>query len=155
MAFLQKNYGLVERGHNIDIELEDTYKNFSKQQLKRELSRLKKFESDNVNKIEFVARLLCKTLAGNLNSTSTVTTIDHNAEIMKNLWNNVKNYVDGENQKSLLSLHLQECLSSNTKSLLQKLQITRMANQSEILIINNNISSIALGSFGTLCQNLE
>ena len=28
-GFLAKNYGLVERGHNIDIELEDTYKNFS------------------------------------------------------------------------------------------------------------------------------
>ena len=47
-GFLAKIYGLVERGHNIDIELEDTYKNFSKQQLKKELSRLKKFESDNV-----------------------------------------------------------------------------------------------------------
>ena len=40
-SFLAKNYGLVERDHNIDIELEDTYKNFSKQQLKKELSRLK------------------------------------------------------------------------------------------------------------------
>ena len=60
MAFLQKNYGVVERDHNIDIELEDTYKNFSKQQLKKELSRLKKFESDNVNKVKFVARLLRK-----------------------------------------------------------------------------------------------
>ena len=35
---------ITNRGHNIDIELEDTYKNFSKQQLKKELSRLKKFE---------------------------------------------------------------------------------------------------------------
>ena len=86
MAFLQKNYGLVERGHNIDIELEDTYKNFSKQQLKKELSRLKKLEPDNVNKVKFVARLLRKKLAGNLNSTSNVTTIDHNAEIRKNFW---------------------------------------------------------------------
>ena len=52
MAFLQKNYGLVERGHNIDIELEDTYKNFSKQELKKEISRLKKLEPDNVNKVK-------------------------------------------------------------------------------------------------------
>ena len=50
-GFLAKNYGLVERGHNIEIELEDTYKNFSKQQLKKELSRLKKLEPDNVNKV--------------------------------------------------------------------------------------------------------
>ena len=98
-GFLAKNYGLVERDHNIDIELEDTYKNFSKQQLKRELSRLRKFESDNVNKIKFVARLLRKKFTGNLNSTSKVTTIDHNAEITKKLWKYVKNYVDGENQK--------------------------------------------------------
>ena len=82
-GFLAKNYGLVERGHNIDIELEDTYKNFSKQQLKKELSRLKKLEPDNVNKVKFVARLLRKKLAGNLNSTSNVTTIDHNAEITR------------------------------------------------------------------------
>ena len=34
-GFLAKNYGLVERGHNIDLELEDTYKNFSNQQLKK------------------------------------------------------------------------------------------------------------------------
>ena len=95
-GFLAKNYGPVERGHNIDIELEDTYKNFSKQQLKKELSRLKKFESDNVNKVKFVARLLRKKLAGNLNSTSKVTTIDHNAEITKNFWKYVKNYVEGE-----------------------------------------------------------
>ena len=74
-GLLAKSYGLVERGHNLDIELEDTYKNFSKQQLK-EHSRLKKFESDNVNKVKFVARLLRKKLAGNLNSTSKVTTID-------------------------------------------------------------------------------
>ena len=102
-GFLAKNYGLVERGHNIDIELEDTHKNFSKQQLKKELSRLKKFEPDNVNKVKFVARLLRKKLAGNLNSTSKVTTIDHNAEITKNFWKYVKNYVEGEksdNQKS-------------------------------------------------------
>ena len=51
-GFLAKNYGLVERGHNIDIELEDTYKIFSKQQLKKGLSRLKKFESDNVDKVK-------------------------------------------------------------------------------------------------------
>ena len=101
-GFLAKNYGLVERGHDIDIELEDTYKNFSKQQLKKELSRLKKFESDNVNKVKFVARLLRKMLAGNLNSTSKVTAIGHNAEITKNFWKYVKNYVEGEksdNQK--------------------------------------------------------
>ena len=59
-GFLAQNYGLVKRGHNIDIELEDTYKNFSTQQLKKELSRLKKLESDNVNKVKFVARLLRK-----------------------------------------------------------------------------------------------
>ena len=101
-GFLAKNYGLVERGHNIDIELEDTYKNFSKQQLKKELSRLKKLEPDNVNKVKFVARLLRKKLAENLNSTSKVTSIDHNAEITKNFWKHVKNYVEGEksdNQK--------------------------------------------------------
>ena len=101
-GFLEKNYGLVERGHNIDIELEDTYKNFSKQQLKKELSRLKKFELDNVNKVKFVARLLRKKLAGNLNITSKVTTIDHKAEITKNLWKYIKNYVEGgksDNQK--------------------------------------------------------
>ena len=101
-GFLAKNYGLVERGHNIDIELEDTYKNFSKQQLKKELSRLKKFESDNVNKVKSVARLLRRKLAGNLNSTSKVTTINHNAEITENFWKYVKNYVEGEksdNQK--------------------------------------------------------
>ena len=51
-GFLAKNYGPVERDHYIDIELEDTYKDFSKQQLKKELSRLKKFESDNVNKVK-------------------------------------------------------------------------------------------------------
>ena len=90
-GFLAKNYGLVERGHNIDIELEDTNKNFSKQQLKKELSRLKKFESDNVNKVKFVARLLRKKLARNLNSTSKVTTIHHNAEITRNFWKYVKN----------------------------------------------------------------
>ena len=90
-GFLAKNYGLVERGHNMDTELEDAYKNFSKQQLKKELSRLKKFESDNVNKVKFVARLLCKKLSGNLNSTSKVTTINHNAEIMTNFWKYVKN----------------------------------------------------------------
>ena len=82
-GFLAKNYCLVERGHNIDIKLEDTYKNFSKQQLKKELSRLRNFESDNVNKVKFVARLLRKKLAGNLSSTSKVTSIDHNAEITK------------------------------------------------------------------------
>ena len=63
-GFLAKNYSLVERGHNIDIELEDTCKNFSKQQLKKELSRLKKFELDNVNKVKFVARLLRKNSPG-------------------------------------------------------------------------------------------
>ena len=95
-GFLAKNYGLVERGHNIDIELEDTNKNFSKQQLKEKLSILKKFESDNVNKVKFVARLLRKKLAGNLNSSSKVTTIDHNAQITSNVWKYVKNYVEGE-----------------------------------------------------------
>ena len=70
--------------------------------LAKELSRLKKFESDNVNKVKFVARLLRKKLSGNLNSTSKVTPIDHNAEITKNFWKYVKNYVEGEksdNQK--------------------------------------------------------
>ena len=92
-GFLAKHYGLVKRGHNIDIELEDTNKNFSKQQLKKELSRLKKFESDNVNKVKFVAKLLRKKFTRNLNSTSKVTTIDHNAEITTNCWKYVKNYV--------------------------------------------------------------
>ena len=45
---------------------------------------------------KFVARLLRKKLSGNLNSTSKVTTIDHNAEITKNFWKYVKSYVEGE-----------------------------------------------------------
>ena len=51
-GFLAKTYGLVERGHNIDIELEDTYKNFSKQQLKKEFSRLKKEQNFSIKTIK-------------------------------------------------------------------------------------------------------
>ena len=118
--YFHDNCGTAKKGFEKENELQVKYEDYSKYHLKKELKRLKHNNMDtDVVTIRFVTKLL----RSKVNSENTncfkdkMNSIDHDKEIKKNFWEDVKEFIKKPNQilPTVQQRNLQKLLLQNIK----------------------------------------
>ena len=92
--YFAETFGMVKKGAAIDENLKHQFIKLSKNELKRELKKLKKDKSiDNSQEIRYVARLLRDKISPNT-AREVISTIDHDLEITKSFWGYCKRFLE-------------------------------------------------------------
>ena len=90
--YFKDNFGLVDSAKEDERNCTEMYKNFTKDQLKKELKQSKNERSPSVLRIRFVSRMLrAKATSSPMNK---VYSIDHDLELKNNFWSYVKHYLE-------------------------------------------------------------
>ena len=90
--YFVKNFGTINR-KQLEDELNEKYKDYEKQQLKRELRELKKKQNKDVDSICVISKLLRNKID---NKNNKILVSDHDAEIKKYFWGYTKAQFDND-----------------------------------------------------------
>ena len=90
--YFKDNFGLAYSAKEDERNFTEMYKNFTKDQLKKELKQSKYERSPSVLRIRFVSRMLpAKATSSPM---SKVYSVDHDLELKNNFWSYVKHYLE-------------------------------------------------------------
>ena len=103
--YFKDSFGTVKDNQKVDQKLRENYNTFSKSQLKRELTKLKRLGND-ANAIRYVSRLLRQKISNK--EASILSGTDHNYEVTKNFWSYCKMIFES-NQQILPSFDKATC----------------------------------------------